>query len=834
MFYTNVSTRGNDIMIRGVKNGKRFQQRVPFKPTLYARSSTETGWKSILGDNVGAIKFNNITDAREYVKRYSDVSNFPIYGNTNYNYQFITKAFPNDITFDMSHMLIYTIDIETTTEHGFPDPKTANEEVLLISVQNYNTKRVTTFGCRPITSHSDNVTYVLCKDEMQLLQKFVGFIQGGYPDIITGWNCGLFDIPYLSARIIRVLGETSLKQCSPWYAYSVRTQTIGGREQLIYDWTGISLIDYLDLYRKFSYKSQESYKLDYIAQEELGKAKIKSKYSTFKEFYTNDWELFVDYNILDVQLVDQLEDKMKLIELILTMAYDAKCNYGDIFSSVRTWDCILYNVLHKRNIVLHQHTPPEGDADRMIMGAYVKEPTPGLYDWVVSFDATSLYPSIIMSLNMSPETLVDGEKVLGDTEESIRGLLNRKVDTGFLKSKDYSMAANGQCFRRDVKGIFPQIIEHYFKVRQTTKRQMLSDQAKYEETKDPKYLKHVTSLHAKQMAAKILMNSLYGAMGNIFFRFYDTRLAEGITMTGQLVIRSVAERLNDYLNDACKTQNTEYSFYCDTDSVYITMGNYVNTHFGGKTKNETVAGLDQLCGDKIERVISAAVESLGSYVNTYQPKLIFKREVIADRGVWIAKKRYALNVYNSEGIHYSEPKLKVMGLEIVRSSTPAPVRIALKDAVAIVLREDESTLRAYVKQLESVWYSKSAEEIAFPRSVNNIKKYTDSGSLFRKGTPIHVAGALVYNFLIEKHNLQNKYQKIQEGDKIKFVYLKEPNPIGTHAITFMGELAPELELDRYIDYEVMFNKAFLDPLNTLLNCVGWKLKEQPSLESLFV
>lgn len=833
-YYTNVHTYGNNILFRGMKDGKRVNQKIPFQPALYARANKQTEFKSLTGEYLEKIKFSSITDARDYVKRYKDVSNFPIYGNTNYGYQFISKLFPEDIRFDITQMKIVTIDIETSTEYGFPDPRHAQEEILLITMQDYNTKRIVSFGCGPYLSKKNNAEYIQCTDEFDLLRKFINELRSDYPDIITGWNCQLFDIAYLSTRISRVLGDKALEECSPWGKITNREVPFArGRTQLAYDWVGISILDYMDLYKKFSYKVVENYKLDTVAKEELNKEKIKHKYTSFKEFYTNDWELFVDYNIVDVELVDELEDKMQLINLILTMAYDAKCNFTDIYSSVRTWDCILWNKLIKENIIPYNPPPVDPSLDRQILGAYVKEPDPGQYDWVVSFDATSLYPSIIMTWNMSPETLIDGQKYLADDEKSIERLLNKDVNTKNIHDDDVAMTANGQCFRKDIKGIFPQLIEFYFGERQKAKKLMLKAQSLYEETKDKKYLKEISSLNSKQMAAKILMNSLYGAMGNIYFRYYDIRVAEGITMTGQLIIRSVAKRMNEFINKECKTNGVDYSFYSDTDSTYITLGRLAKTKFANGSKSEIVGQIDDYCKQFVEPVINDSCNELSEYLNTYTKKINFKREVIADRGIWIAKKRYALNVYNAEGVSYDPPKLKVLGMEIVRSSTPAPVRKALKEAVHITLTQDEEAIKKFVAELEKEWNKLEPEDIAFPRGINGVKEYSDANSIFRKGTPIHVRGALIYNHLLTSKNLEKKYQKIQEGDKIKFLYLREPNPLGTHVITFLEGLPPEFRLRDYVDYETMFEKSFLEPLNSLLSCIGWQLKEQASLEGLF-
>lgn len=611
LFYTHVVVRGNNILFRGIKDGKRIKQKIPFEPALFVRTGKQTPYKSLWGENLEKMKFLSISEARDFIKKYQDVSNFPIYGNYNFVYQFINKVFPDTIDFNIKHVKIVTIDIETSTDYGFPDPRSAQEQVLLITVQDFHTKQITTFGTYPYLPKQSHVEYVQCIDEMDLLRKFINHLKEDYPDVITGWNSQLFDIAYLSSRIIRVLGSEALEECSPWGVIRQHEVPFArGRTQLAYEWIGISILDFMDLYRKFSYKMVENYKLDTVAKEELNDEKVKHQYTSFKEFYTKDWELFVDYNIHDVVLVDRLEDKLRIINLIMTMAYDAKCNYIDIFSSVRTWDCILYSYLNRKNIIVHN--PPHVDPlnDRQIMGAFVKEPKPAQYEWVVSFDATSLYPSIIMTWNMSPETLINGQKYLPDDEKSIVKLIEREFDTTKLHDEDVTMTANGQCFRKDRKGIFPELIEYYFDVRQQAKKQMLLAQSKYEETKDPVHLNEIASLNSRQMSSKILMNSLYGAMGNVYFRYYDIRVAEGITMTGQLIIRTVAKRLTDFINEECNTHGVDYSFYSDTDSTYITLGSYVAKNLRGQSKTEVVEALDRYCMGKIEPTINAACEQL--------------------------------------------------------------------------------------------------------------------------------------------------------------------------------------------------------------------------------
>lgn len=824
-FYTSVIQYGNSILFRGFEDGEKVQRKVPFSPTLFVKSQAPSKYKSLYGDDLKPVQLGDINSAKEFLEQYKDIDNFPIFGNTSYQYQYISENYSNEVEFDLKHISIVTIDIETSTENGFPDVLNPEEEVLLISLQDYNTKEIITYGCRPYKTNGTH--YVLCKDERELLTRFISDFQKINPHVITGWNVEFFDIPYLMARITKKFGEATAKKLSPWGVIKRREVERAGRKDIQYDLYGISVLDYLDLYRKFTYSAQESYKLDHIAKVELGREKLNhDEFDSFKDFYTNDWQKFVEYNIVDVRLVDALEDKMRLIDLIITMAFDAKCNFNDIFSAVRTWDCILYNHLLKKNIIVSQrrHVETEGQ----IAGGYVKEPVPGKYDWVVSFDATSLYPSIIMGWNMSPETLHKS----GFTVQ-MKDLLTGSEELAEAHEFNLAVAANGHCFTRDKQGLFPEIVDTLFKERQHYKKLMLQAQSEYEATKDEKHQNNISRYNNRQMARKIQLNSLFGAMANQYFRFFDNRIAEGITLTGQYIIQVVANAVNEYLNKVCGTKDHDYAFYADTDSCYITLDKLVDKFFPGQTKEKTVDLLDKICNEKLTGAINKACDNLFDYTNAYSKKIFFKRESIADRGIWVAKKRYALNVYDNEGVRYTEPKLKVMGLEIVRSSTPEPIRKALKDAVKIVLTKDEKSLQAYIEQAEKDFMKLPVEEISFPRSVNGVAKYTSAATIYTKGTPMHVRGALMYNHLIKEHKLSKRYEAIKEGDKIKFVYLKEPNHIRENCIAFPGKLPIEFDVHRLIDYRLMFEKTFLDPLQTILNGIGWSPKPIASLEDLF-
>ena len=827
MFYTYAKHYGNKILYRGIsKTGKRQTARHDFQPTLFVPSDKPSKYRSMFGENVSPVKFQSNTEAKEFIHNYSHVSNYPIYGQSDWNYQYLTEKFPDEVPWDQSKIKLISIDIETTVEHGFPDVLNPLEEITLITIQDAHTKEIITWGCGEYTptEHTAhlNVDYRWCEDEKALLNDFLNWWVTDPPDAVTGWNIQLFDIPYMVVRTEKLFGDDMKKGFSPFSLIKRKEVKIGNRQFLRYDIWGIAQLDYLDLYKKFTYVTRESYKLDHITEVELGHKKLENPHDSFKDFYVKDWNLFVSYNIIDTVLVDELEDKLKLIELCFTMAYDGKMNYSDVASPVKTWDCLLYNHLWKQNVVFGQKELKE---NRSIAGAYVQEPEPGSYEWVESFDATSLYPSIIMQYNMSPETLVPGEVY----DVTVDGMLERKYS---FNTKN-AIASNGQCFSRDKLGYMPEIVQKFFDDRLKYKKLMKESEQLFEDTKDPKYKKDIAKYNNFQMARKIQLNSLYGAMANAYFRFFDTRIAEGITLSGQVIIRETAKALDEYMNEVCGTEDEVYSFYSDTDSCYITMKGLVDKFFAGKEKEKLVDILDKVGTEQIEPCISKAMDKLVDYTNAYEKKIFFKREAIADKSIWVAKKRYAMNVYDNEGTRYQTPQLKVMGLEIVRSSTPAPVRASLKEAVKLTLTADEKTLQKFIEKTKNDFKNMPAEEIAFPRGCNNMGEYHSNEFIYGKKCPIHVRGSLLYNFYLKKNKLTSKYELIQEGDKIKFLYLKEPNTIRENCISFNSEIPREFDLHRYVDYDLMFQKAFLDPMDTIVKAIDWEIEEKHTLEDLF-
>ena len=827
-FYTDVLLLGDDILYRGYEGQEPVQYREKVRPTLYfvpEDQSKKSKYKTLDGRYAHPKKFDGARDARSFIEKYEHVDGLEVHGYERFVYQYIAERFPDEIRFDMDAMKIFTIDIEVGCDNGFPSVEECREEVLCITMKDVVSKKIVTWGSREFNA-PDNVEYRVFWTEQELLEDFHTWWVNNTPDVITGWNCNLYDIPYICRRIERVLGEKWKKSLSPWNRVVDREVVIRGRKQLAYQIAGVTILDYLDLYQKFTYSAQASYRLDHIANVELGQQKLDhSEYENFKAFYTNDWQKFVEYNILDVELVDRLEDKMKLIELALTLSYDAKVNLSDVYSQVRMWDTLIYNDLTKRNIVV----PPKisSKKDDQYAGAYVKEPTPGMYEWVASFDLNSLYPHLIMQYNISPETLVDRRHPTA----SVDGLLSREVGiTG-----DYAVCANGAQYRKDIHGFLPEMMQRIYEDRTIYKKKMLKAKQDYEHTPTTELQKDIARYNNIQMARKIQLNSAYGAIGNQYFRYYNLANAEAITLGGQVAIRWIENKVNTYINKVLKTEEKDYVIASDTDSIYLHMGPLVKAVFprGEKDDKSTLRFLEKVCDVELDRYIEGAYEEMATYVNAYEQEMVMKRENIANKGIWTAKKRYILNVWDSEGVRYKEPKLKMMGIEAVKSSTPAPCRVAIKEALNVIMTGSESDTQDYIKNFREKFEKMPPEDVAFPRGCNNIQKNTSSVTIYGKGCPMHVRGALMYNYHIKKKKLHHKYPIIQEGEKIKYLHLRTPNRINENIISFFQTLPTEFGLDNSIDYDLQFEKSFLAPLKAILDTIGWKAEKQNTLEALW-
>jgi DNA polymerase elongation subunit (family B) len=839
-FYTNVSRYGNQILLRGYDHGRRIEKRIKYEPILFTSTNLPTKWKALDSASVGVAnagkRFESMRAANEYVNANKGVSGKKIYGNTKYIPAFINDYYPGDIEFNRNKINVCTIDIEVASDDGFPEPEKADHKITAICMKSNIGGTYYVWGLGDYDSEKS-----LMKDHMVIYRKFdreddllINFIthwssQQHSPDVVTGWNSRFFDIPYLVNRINRMLGETYVKRLSPWGLVDRQEITKMGRTQTAYELKGISQLDYLDLFKKFgySYGPQESYKLDHIAHVVLGEKKLSyEEYSNLHTLYKHNHQKFIDYNIKDVELVDRIEDKLGLITLCMTMAYKGGVNYNDTFGTTMIWDTIIYRRLYANNIVVPF---VEDKVKTNYPGGFVKEPHVGIHNNVVSFDLNSLYPSIIMQYNMSPETISEGEI----TQFDIENVLTKSVRPD---NRGKALAANGQYFRTDKPGIIPFIIDEMYKERVGIKQEMITAQKELQKVdkndKQEMYRieRDIAIAENRQMAIKILLNSLYGALGNRYFRFFDQRIAEAITLTGQLTIRWAEYSLNAYLNRVLKTPKwKDFVIAIDTDSLYVCLDDFVQKF---KPEN-TIDFLDKVCNDALEAELEKSYSQLYDILGGVDNRMVMKREAIADRALWTAKKRYIMNVHDNEGVRYAEPKLKIMGIEAIKSSTPEPCRDALKKMFKVIMKEDEKTVQEAIEKFKGYFKTLDPDQIAFPRGVTQVRKWQDRNSLYKKGTPIHVRGSILYNKLIEDMQLKKKYEPINNGEKIKFLYLRQPNSIHENVIAFPDYLPEEFGLRKYIDHELQFQKTFLDPIEPILDAVGWTSKEVASLEDFF-
>lgn len=839
-FYTNVERYGNNILWRGYENGKPFMRKEKYAPTLFL-PDRDGEYRSLIGNRALSPRpCESMFDAKEFIDRHKDVHGFEMYGNTNYVAQFIQEKYPNDIKFDMKKINIVSFDIEVDIRDGYPDIDAADKEITSISIKSSKSDTHHLLGRKDYDKYKtlvdvkpENIEFMKFDTEEALLRRFIQIWSNNFPDVVTGWNVEYFDIMYVVTRIIRLLGEEKAKQLSPWRNIRKSTREFFGKPQSTYHISGMTVIDYMDAFKKFGYKygPQETYKLDHIASVILGEKKLDySEYGNLTALYDQNPQLYLDYNLKDTWLVEEFEKETGLLSLVLTVAYGGGVNYSDAFGTVGIWETTIYRRLIKENKVPHIKGGP-GQRAGDLVGGYVKDPKVGMHPWIVSFDLNSLYPHLMLQYNMSPETYMENERQYVSQDM----ILEDKFQND---NPNYSVAANGACFSNEKKGVIPEIIDEYYNNRKVIKQKMLEVEQELENATDSTKksdLKRITTqLHNSQMAIKISMNSLYGAMANVYFLYYINDMAEAITTSGQLSIQYAQKSVNNYLNKILKT-DADYIFYIDTDSIYVNMAPLVEKGFGtvDVSRKEGEEYLDKVCKLKIEGVIEDGYIKLAKQVGAYRQAMVMKREKITDKSIFIAKKRYIMNTLNSEGVHYEKPKVSVTGLESVRSSTPEVCRDKLKESFEVIMQGTEQNVQDFVEEFRQTFYSLPATSIGRNSGTDNIEKYMSSGT-YKKGCPMHVRGAILYNKFLKEKGLNKTYETVKGGDKIKFVYLKLPNPIRENIISFPSILPSQLGLDQYVDYETQFNKVFLSPIESILEAVGWNAVKVDTLENFFV
>jgi len=875
-FYTNVQHYGNNVLFRGVVDGKRVRKRLPYQPRLYTVSNNyKSPYKTLSGQPLDEVSFEDINAHKEFRKKCQHIPGFKLYGDNRHEYSFISDFYTNDIEFKFSDIVIAYIDIEVGSQNGFPKPEQANEPITAITIHVAGNFYVFGYGNgseQTFTTTREDVVYTHCADEKDLIRKFMELWKKHYPDIVTGWNAcrslrmgnpsAGFDFTYMINRMERLFmgsdGEDLIKQLSPWGWVRKRNVRVGTDEICYHEISGVAMIDYIDLYIKFSANpSQESYKLDYIGSVEVGSKKIDySEYEDLYSLFVKNYQKFIDYNIGDVELVMKIEAKNALIEQIVTLAYDARVNFEDVFSQVRMWDTIVMNELKRKGIMM----PPkkENPKSEQFIGGYVKEPKACMYHWLAAFDFTSLYPHLIMMFNISPETLLHPEEFsdlllawfekcnFGKNTDNIECMLEKIYDTDILKNEKLTLTPNGQFFRTNVRGFLPDIMDRMYKDRAAYKKKMTEQKKLLEKTTDPEERLKIEALITKynnlQASKKIQLNSAFGAVGNQYFRFFDVRLAEAITTSARLSVQFIQKRLNEFINKRTGQTNGDYVIASDTDSVYVTFKAIVDAAYTAEQQKAMGPGkiiehLDKICEKVVAPKVKEFCQELADYTNAYEQKLEMKREALVDRAIWVKKKHYMLNIYNMEGVQYAKPKLKITGMAAIKSSTPGACRKAAKEAFELIINGGTiKELRDFNENFRKEFFNLPVQDIAAPLGMHGLEKYDGSNSteiIFRNKTPAHVKGAIVFNRWLIRKDLTRKYQSIKEGEKLKYVYLKEPNKLQSDVVSFTTVIPKEFEVDDRIDYEAMFNKNYLVQIERVTEAIGWELEERGSLEHLF-
>ncbi|ARB05831.1 hypothetical protein fHeYen901_58 [Yersinia phage fHe-Yen9-01] len=896
-FYLTIEQIGDTLHERFIdKNGQEQRREIKYSPTLFHHTQNESKYKDIYGANCQKKKFDSLWEAKQWMKRMEDIGQDAM-GMDDFKLAYLSDKYPDEIQYDASKIRTVNYDIEVTAPE-FPNASQALYPVdalthydsvankfyvfdLLNSPYGSVTKWCPIKAGLPESEGGDEIPqdildrieYMAFDTEEELLLEYLNLWERQTPVILTGWNVEGFDNPYMYNRLKNVFGENTAKRLSPNRKVNSKIiQNMYGDKEVITP-LGISVLDYLDLYKKFSFTNQASYKLDYVAEAELGVGKMKYD-GPINKLRELDHQRYISYNIIDVARVQQIDQKRQFLNLSMSLGYYAKMQIQSVFSPIKTWDAIIFNSLKAQDKVIPQS---QRHVQQGYPGAYVKEPKPSAYKYIMSFDLTSLYPSIIRQVGISPETIAGQFKL-----HPIAEYINM---TAPKPSEEFSCSPNGWMFDKNIDGIIPVEITKVFNQRKEHKGYMLAAQRNMELIKDilnhksfgdkslktdinhradfddevKELLKELTEAdlsmlldkadraaiasNTAQINRKLLINSLYGALGNIYFRYYDLRNASAITLFGQMAIQWIERKINEYLNKTIGTDNFNYVIAGDTDSVYVCVDKLIEKVGEDKFRdtNHLVDFLDKFAREKMEPAIDAGFREMGAYMNNKEHLMFMDREAISCPplgsdgigGFWTAKKRYALNVYDMEGTRYAEPKMKIMGLETQKSSTPKACQKALKECIRRMLQEGEQSLQEYYKEFESEFRQQDYTTIASVSSANNIAKYDDNGFPAFK-CPSHIRGVLTYNRASK--NVDGA-EAIVEGEKVMVLPLMDQNPFGDKVISWPSGInlpsAIEHDVLKYLDYTSLFNKTFVKPLESFTTAAELHYEKRASLDDIF-
>ena len=812
--------------------GVRIDTEIPFRPYLYLEKEDAEDAVSIFKTSLLKKTFRNSIDRKKFV---DNSSNKRIFHNLGPEQQFLIDMYKDqngDPKFSQFPLKVFLLDIEvdTTVDSSFPTPEKAAVPINLITVYDTLTKATHTWGLKEhYTPTLPDCIYHRCKNEQDLILQFVDFWKSDYPDIASGWNSMGFDFPYIINRFMKIFGEDFVNQLSPVGVVRGRKVfTDMGKEVTIWSIKGVSLIDYMDLYKTFSPGEKESFSLNYISELELGEGKIAYNAVSLGELAQTDWKLFVDYNIQDVHLLVKLEEKLKFLEIARMIAYKGCTNFEAALGKVAVVTGAVAIQAHKQGMVIP--TFPNNLDREAFEGGFVRDPERGIQKAIVSFDVNSLYPNTIITLNISPETKL-GKVIQGDFEkgeEVTISLLNGKIHTlpsekfkKFLVDEKVVLTKAGILYSQKSKGILPNLIDQVYKERVEAKKQL----QKYEKIKNKtsEDLRKISYYDNLQRTIKVVLNAVYGVTSNKHSSLMDLDHASSITATGQSVAKAGSTILDEYVREKYGV-NQSVTLYSDTDSVYVTIEPILRTlniplTIDGKVNEKVHEIVDEL--DKVvnTEILKWARKELFSI----DPRFVFKREVISDVGIFLQKKRYVLHVLDQEGTPVD--KFKYTGIELVRSTTPKKVKKFIEKIIqtALLTQNFKNTNEVY-REGYNEFLNLDPNDVAARTSINNLEKYAEGSSLykFKDKTPSHVKGAIAYNILIKDLKIDDKFEAIQTGQKVKKLYCTK-NKYGLDAITYVSTLPSEFGLKP--DWDRMFAKLVTQPTERLYEAIGWSLPQ---------
>ena len=821
------------------KDGRRIMTDCSYNPYIWIESKKPSGNKSLFNTDVIRRDFATQWDRNKYIR---ESGRTRVFENINCEHQFLIDMFWQDHqkdTFSQHPLKVLYIDIETYSPDSFPIPSEAKDMINVITVYDSLLAKFITWGVGKLGKQIDNCDYVECDNEVVLLENFLNYLERDYPDVITGWNTEFFDIPYIINRLYNVLGEDAVKRLSPVrnvFKRSIMGQF--GREQDKYYIKGVACLDYLDVYKKFSVGLRESYKLDAIGEYELGEKKIDYGNTNLSSLADDDWQTFVEYNVQDVNLIVKMDDKLRYLDLLRMLAYVGCTTFESAMGTLSTITGAVVMKGREKGVVIPTFVKDTATHQRY-EGAYVGEPQRGFQDNILSFDANSLYPNTMISLNLSPETkigTITDKNADGVTIRHVNGkVFNLKTEAfmKFVQDEKIAISKAKVLFTQSRKGIIPEIVDRLYQQRVEIKKELKTHKLallKLDKT-DKKYkqtTRLIDRLDIKQFTIKILINTVYGYFGNKHAPIGDSDIARSITLTGQAVIKQSNKILREYIHELSGDDQTDPIVYNDTDSSYISIKSIVDSlnipfvDSEGKVTKHVYHHAEKIENHLNREITKWSEKSL----NSQDSRFVFKRECICDTGVFLQKKRYVLHVLDDEGIPVN--KFKYTGVEVVRSTIPNAIKPYVKKIIETMMstKELSKTDRVFLDAYDT-FKKLPIEDIAFVMGVKDYDKYARKCDGYNtvKAMPIHTKAAYFYNLMLDKFEISNDFEQISSGDKIRYFYVKQPNKYGLNAIGYKYYLPEQFRQVFEPDTEMMFEKIIFNIIERFYEAVGWKIKQ---------